>query len=250
MIREPARDTTLLRLDPVEDAVAAIAAGGAVVVVDDEDRENEGDIVFAAEDATPQLVGWTVRWTSGVLCVPLRAEDADRLLLPPMTAVNEDSKGTAYTVSCDAATGVSTGISAADRARTARVLADGASGPTDVTRPGHVFPLRAAPGGVRERAGHTEAGVELSVLAGKRPAAVIAELVHDDGDMMRLPALRRFADEHGIPLVSIEDLVVFLGARAASGPDGSTGAGGAVHRPDTPEHPLDIPSDTTPEGTS
>ncbi|MBG6224887.1 3,4-dihydroxy-2-butanone 4-phosphate synthase [Arthrobacter sp. CAN_A2] len=205
--------TAPVRLDPIGDAVAAIAAGRAVVVVDDEDRENEGDIVFAAEDATPALVGWTVRWTSGVLCVPLRSDDADRLLLPPMTAVNEDSKGTAYTVSCDAATGVSTGISAADRARTAQVLADPGSGPLDLTRPGHVFPLRAAPGGVRERPGHTEAGVELSVLAGKRPAAVIAELVHDDGDMMRLPALRRFADEHGLPLVSIEDLVAHLRAR-------------------------------------
>lgn len=202
--------TEAIRLDPIEDAVAAIAAGRAVVVVDDEDRENEGDIVFAAEDATPELVGWTVRWTSGVLCVPLRADDADRLLLPPMTAVNEDSKGTAYTVSCDAATGVSTGISAADRARTARVLASARSLPEDLSRPGHVFPLRAAPGGVRERPGHTEAGVELSVLAGKRPAAVIAELVHDAGDMMRLPALRRFADEHKIPLVSIENLVIHL----------------------------------------
>jgi 3,4-dihydroxy-2-butanone 4-phosphate synthase len=206
--------TGAIRLDTVEDAIASLAAGRAVVVVDDEDRENEGDIVFAAEDATPDLIGWTVRWTSGVLCVPLRAEDADRLLLPPMTAVNEDAKGTAYTVSCDAAAGVSTGISAADRARTARVLADPTSGPQDLTRPGHVFPLRAAPGGVRERAGHTEAGVELSVLAGKRPAAVIAELVHDHGGMMRLPALREFADEHGIPLVSIEHLVAHV-ARTA-----------------------------------
>lgn len=212
--------TEASRLDPIEDAVAAIAAGRAVVVVDDENRENEGDIVFAAEDATPELVGWTVRWTSGVLCVPLRDDDADRLLLPPMTAVNEDSKGTAYTVSCDAAKGVSTGISAADRARTARVLADAGSLPEDLSRPGHVFPLRAAPGGVRERPGHTEAGVELSVLAGKRPAAVIAELVRDDGDMMRLPALRRFADEHGLPLVSIEDLVAYLRNRDGL-PDGA-----------------------------
>ncbi|WP_262364404.1 3,4-dihydroxy-2-butanone-4-phosphate synthase [Arthrobacter echini] len=200
-----------VRLDPIPAAVAAIREGRAVVVVDDEDRENEGDIVFAAEDATRDLVAWTIRWSSGVLCVPLRAGDADRLLLPPMTAVNEDAKGTAYTVSCDAAHGVSTGISAADRALTARVLADPSSGPAELTRPGHVFPLRAAPGGVRQRPGHTEAGIELSVLAGKQPAAVIAELVHDDGDMMRLPALRRFADEHGLPLVSIEDLVAFMG---------------------------------------
>ncbi len=213
-------DGSWIRLDPIEDAIAAIAAGRPVVVVDDEDRENEGDIVFAAEDATPELVGWTVRWTSGVLCVPLRADDADRLHLPPMTAVNEDSKGTAYTVSCDAATGVSTGISAADRARTARILADGSSTPGDLTRPGHVFPLRAAPGGVRERPGHTEAGVELSLLGGKRPAAVIAELVHDDGDMMRLPALRRFADTHGIPLVSIEDLVAHVRDTPTDRPSG------------------------------
>lgn len=212
--------TEAICLDPIEDAVAAIAAGRAVVVVDDENRENEGDIVFAAEDATPELVGWTVRWTSGVLCVPLLADDADRLLLPPMTAVNEDSKGTAYTVSCDAAKGVSTGISAADRARTARVLAGAGSLPEDLSRPGHVFPLRAAPGGVRERPGHTEAGVELSVLAGKRPAAVIAELVRDDGGMMRLPALRRFADEHELPLVSIEDLVAYLRNRDGL-PDGA-----------------------------
>ncbi|WP_104117355.1 3,4-dihydroxy-2-butanone-4-phosphate synthase [Arthrobacter sp. B1805] len=202
--------TGTIPLDPVQDAVDAIAAGRAVIVVDDEDRENEGDIVFAAEDATPELVGWTVRWTSGVLCVPLQAADAERLVLPPMTAVNEDAKGTAYTVSCDAATGVSTGISAADRARTARVLADASSVPADLTRPGHVFPLRAVAGGVRERPGHTEAGVELSVLAGKRPAAVIAELVHDDGSMMRLPALRRFADDHAVPLISIKDLVAHL----------------------------------------
>lgn len=207
----------MIRLDPIEDALAAIAAGRAVVVVDDENRENEGDIVFAAEDATPELVGWTVRWSSGVLCVPLPSAAADRLLLPPMTAVNEDAKGTAYTVSCDASTGVSTGISAADRARTARVLANPASTPGDLTRPGHVFPLRAAPGGVRERPGHTEAGIELSVLAGKQPAAVIAELVHDDGGMMRLPALRRFADDHRIPLVSIEDLVAHVRERDTRG---------------------------------
>ncbi|MHA7180287.1 3,4-dihydroxy-2-butanone-4-phosphate synthase [Arthrobacter sp. MDB2-24] len=226
--RAVTEDQAVIRLDPIRDAVAAIAAGRAVVVVDDEDRENEGDIVFAAEDATPELVGWTVRWTSGVLCVPLPGADADRLLLPPMTAVNEDSKGTAYTVSCDAAIGVSTGISAADRARTMQVLADPASVPSDLTRPGHVFPLRAAAGGVRQRPGHTEASVELSMLAGKRPVAVIAELVHDEGDMLRLPALRRFADDHGIPLVSIEDLVAYLRERDTSDPaDGQADTAGA-----------------------
>src|SRR5215475_5624368 len=150
----------------VEQAVAEIAAGRPVVVVDDEDRENEGDLVFAAEHATAKLVGFAVRWTSGVLCVPLAGEDCERLALPPMCAVNEDRKGTAYTVSVDARDGVTTGISAAERARTIRALADPATGPADLTRPGHVFPLRARDGGVLCRPGHTEAAVDLARLAG------------------------------------------------------------------------------------
>lgn len=202
------------RMDPIHAAIRAIAAGGAVVVVDDEDRENEGDIIFAAQHATAELMGFTVRYTSGVVCVPLPGEWADRLDLPPMTAVNQDAKGTAYTVSCDAASGTSTGISAADRALTSRVLADPASLAGDLNRPGHIFPLRAHDGGVRARRGHTEAAVELARLAGCTPVGVIAELVRDDGSMMRLPALRQFADEHGLPLVSIEDLVVDLAAAA------------------------------------
>ena len=203
-----------IRLDSIEAAARAIAAGGAVVVVDDEDRENEGDIIFAAQHATPELMGFTVRYTSGVVCVPLPGEWADRLGLPPMTAVNQDAKGTAYTVSCDAASGTSTGISAADRALTSRVLADSASLAGDLNRPGHIFPLRAHDAGVRGRRGHTEAAVELARLAGCTPVGVIAELVHDDGSMMRLPALREFADEHGLPLVSIEALVAYLDACA------------------------------------
>ncbi|UPO78075.1 3,4-dihydroxy-2-butanone-4-phosphate synthase [Arthrobacter sp. Helios] len=203
-----------IRLDSIAAAADAIAAGRAVVVVDDEDRENEGDIVFAAQHATAELMGFTVRYTSGVVCVPLPGSYADRLNLPPMTAVNEDAKGTAYTVSCDAAAGTSTGISAADRALTSRVLADPASEPADLNRPGHIFPLRADDGGVRARRGHTEAAVELARLAGCTPVGVIAELVHDDGTMMRLPALREFADEHGLVLVSIEDLVAFVEAAA------------------------------------
>ncbi|MBG6181213.1 3,4-dihydroxy-2-butanone-4-phosphate synthase [Arthrobacter sp. CAN_A1] len=199
-----------IHLDPVPAAVAAIAAGRAVVVVDDERRENEGDIIFAAQFSTPELMGWTVRYTSGVLCVPISGAVADRLALPPMTAVNEDAKGTAYTVSCDAAEGVSTGISAADRAVTARLLADPTTTAAHLTRPGHMFPLRGAPGGVGERPGHTEAGLELCTLAGLEPAAVIAELVHDEGHMMRLPALRDFADTHGLPLISIKDLLSYL----------------------------------------
>lgn len=201
-----------IRLDSIAAAARAVAAGGAVVVVDDEDRENEGDIIFAAQHATAELMGFTVRYTSGVICVPMPGGWADRLDLPPMTAVNQDAKGTAYTVSCDAAEGTSTGISAADRALTSRVLADPASAASGLNRPGHIFPLRSHDGGIRARRGHTEAAVELARLAGCTPVGVIAELVHDDGSMMRLPALREFADEHGLPLVSIEDLAAYLAA--------------------------------------
>ncbi|MFC7860480.1 3,4-dihydroxy-2-butanone-4-phosphate synthase [Arthrobacter koreensis] len=201
-----------IRLDSIAAAARAVAAGGAVVVVDDEDRENEGDIIFAAQHATAELMGFTVRYTSGVICVPMPGDWADRLDLPPMTAVNQDVKGTAYTVSCDAAEGTSTGISAADRALTSRVLADPASAASGLNRPGHIFPLRSHDGGIRARRGHTEAAVELARLAGCTPVGVIAELVHDDGSMMRLPALREFADEHGLPLVSIEELAAYLAA--------------------------------------
>jgi 3,4-dihydroxy 2-butanone 4-phosphate synthase/3,4-dihydroxy 2-butanone 4-phosphate synthase/GTP cyclohydrolase II len=210
-------------LDPVEDAIRAMAAGLPVLVVDNEDRENEGDIIFAAQHATPALMGWTIRYSSGVICVPLTGERADAMALPPMTAVNEDAKGTAYTVSCDAAVGVSTGISATDRALTARVLADPAVGPAAVTRPGHIFPLRAVNGGVRERPGHTEAAVDLCRLAGLEPVGVIAEVVYDDGEMMRLDGLRAFAAEHGCPLISIEDLVAYLEAGASAPADSDAG---------------------------
>ena len=199
-------------LDPVEDAIRAMAEGRPVLVVDNEDRENEGDIIFAAAHATPALMGWTIRHSSGVICVPLEDDRADALALPPMVTINEDAKGTAYTVSCDAAIGVSTGISATDRALTARILADPTSEPSSLTRPGHVFPLRAVKGGVRERPGHTEAAVELCRLAGVEPVGVIAEVVHDDGEMMRLDGLRSFALEHGCPLISIADLVTYLEA--------------------------------------
>ena len=211
--QQPPQPETPVRLDSIAAAIEAIAAGRPVVVVDDEDRENEGDIIFAAQHATPELMGWTVRYTSGVICVPLPNAFADRLKLPPMTAVNEDAKGTAYTVSCDAAAGITTGISAADRAATSRILADPTAVGTELTRPGHIFPLRAHDDGVRGRRGHTEAAVELARLAGCTPVGVIAELVHDEGAMMRLPALREFADTHGVPLVSIEDLVLYLAER-------------------------------------
>ncbi|MGE9781615.1 bifunctional 3,4-dihydroxy-2-butanone-4-phosphate synthase/GTP cyclohydrolase II [Janibacter sp. G368] len=198
-------DETLL--DPIETAIEAIAAGQPVLVVDDADRENEGDIIFAADAATDEVMGATVRLGSGVICVAMTGEDLDRLALPPMTAINEDAKGTAYTISVDAREGVTTGISAADRARTARLLADPGTGRHDLARPGHVFPLRARDGGVLVRRGHTEAAVDLCRLAGRRPAGVICEVVEEDGSMSRLPQLRRLADERGWPLVSIADLV-------------------------------------------
>ncbi len=198
-----------VRLDTVERAVADIAAGRAVVVVDDEDRENEGDLVLAASKVTPELLAFMVRHTSGVVCVPMEGPELDRLKLPPMTYVNEDRKHTAYSVSVDARDGISTGISAADRARTIRVLVDSATEPYELTRPGHIFPLRAVDGGVLRRTGHTEASVDLARLAGLNPAGVIAEIVNEDGSMARLPELRRFADEHGLALVSIADLVTY-----------------------------------------
>ncbi len=195
------------RLDPVERAIADIAAGKAVVVVDDEDRENEGDIIFAAAKATPALMAFTIRYSSGVICVPMPAPMLDRLEIPLMTPHNRDRMRTAYTLSVDAREGVSTGISAADRAHTARVLADSATEPTDLTRPGHVFPLRYREGGVLARRGHTEAAVDLARLAGLTPAGVLVEVVNDDGSMKRAPELREFADEHGLAMISIEDLV-------------------------------------------
>ncbi|WP_138413770.1 3,4-dihydroxy-2-butanone-4-phosphate synthase [Sinomonas gamaensis] len=206
-----------IRLEPVQAAVDALRAGRAVVVVDDENRENEGDIIFAAQFSTPALMGWTIRHTSGVICVPLAGEIADRLLLPPMVVDNQDAKGTAYTVSCDLRSGISTGISATDRSKTVVALADASSTAADFSRPGHIFPLRAVDGGVLARQGHTEAAVDLCRLAGLAPVGVIAEVVHDDGEMMRLPALREFADEHGCPLISIEDLAQFVATRSGAG---------------------------------
>ncbi len=196
-----------IRLDSVERAVADIAAGKAVVVVDDETRENEGDLIFAAAKATPELMAFTIRYSSGVICVPMPAEMLDRLEIPLMTPHNKDKLRTAYTISVDARDGVSTGISAADRAHTARTLADSATEPWELTRPGHVFPLRYRQGGVLVRRGHTEAAVDLATLAGLTPAGVLVEIVNDDGSMKRAPALREFADEHDLAMISIEDLV-------------------------------------------
>lgn len=203
-------------LDSIDHAIAELKRGRPIVVVDDEDRENEGDLIMPAHTVTPDWMGFMVRHTSGVICVPMLPERAAELGLHPMVANNQDPKGTAYTVSCDAAAGVSTGISAADRAHTANLLASPGSTTSDLTRPGHMFPLIAKPGGVRERDGHTEAGVEFARLAGFEPVAVIAEIVHDDGSMMRTPDLRRFADQHELALVSIHDLTIWLSAHDAT----------------------------------
>ena len=198
---------TGVRLDSVERAVADIAAGRSVVVVDDEDRENEGDLVFAAGKATPALLGFMIRWTSGFVCVAVEGATLDRLHIPLMTPHNRERMRTAYTVSVDARDGITTGISAADRAHTIRVLADSATEPHDLVQPGHVMPLRYREGGVLARPGHTEASVDLARLAGLTPAGVLCEIVNEDGSMMRASALREFADDHGLAMISIADLI-------------------------------------------
>ncbi len=199
------------KFDSIERAVADIAAGKAVVVVDDEDRENEGDLIFAAEKATPELVAFMVRYTSGYLCVPLDGTDCDRLGLPPMYSTNQDKHGTAYTVTVDAREGIGTGISASDRAATMRLLADPSTVAHDFTRPGHVVPLRAKEGGVLRRPGHTEAAVDLARMANLRPAGAICEIVSqkDEGAMAQTDELRVFADDHDLALISIADLIAW-----------------------------------------
>lgn len=198
-----------IRLDSIERAIADFREGKAIVVVDDEDRENEGDIIFSASKATPELMAFLVRYSSGLVCAPITGEILDRLAIPLMTPHNREKMRTAYTISIDARDGITTGISATDRARTCRVLADSATEPFELVQPGHILPLRAKDGGVLERAGHTEAAVDFARLAGLTPAGVIGEVLNDDGTLMRAPELRTFADEHGIALVSIEDLQVY-----------------------------------------
>lgn len=216
---------TVSGLSSVDEAVTAIASGRPVIVADDEHRENEGDVILSAELATPEWIAWTVANSSGFICAPVSNEIADTLDLPPMVAHNEDVRGTAYTVTVDAAVGVTTGISAHDRARTLRVLADPASVRGDLHRPGHVVPLRARPGGVRERAGHTEAAIELVTAAGLRPAAAICEIVDVDGSMMRLPGLVALGARAGVPVITIAALVEWLDAadRAAAEPSPTEG---------------------------
>ncbi|MEU3253883.1 bifunctional 3,4-dihydroxy-2-butanone-4-phosphate synthase/GTP cyclohydrolase II [Streptomyces sp. NPDC006997] len=200
-----------LALDPVERAIADIAAGRPVVVVDDEDRENEGDLVIAAEKATPEIVAFMMSECRGLICAPMEGAELDRLRLPQMVEENTESMKTAFTVSVDAsaAHGVTTGISASDRATTLQLLASGTAEPDDLVRPGHVFPLRARTGGVLVRNGHTEAAVDLARLAGLRPAGAIVEIAGEDGRMLRLPELVPFARGHGLSIISIADLVAY-----------------------------------------
>ena len=193
----------------IDEAVADIAAGRPVVVVDDADRENEGDLIFAAESATPELLTFMIRHCSGVVCVAMEGERLDKLELPPMYPHNTERMRTAYTVSVDAREGITTGISAADRSHTISTLVAPSTTAYDLTRPGHVFPLRYRDGGVLRRAGHTEAAVDLARLAGLTPAGAICEVVNDDGTMARLPQLEAFCEKHGLKLISIADLIAY-----------------------------------------
>src|SRR5437763_5635363 len=191
----------------VEKAIAAIGRGELVVVVDDEQRENEGDLIMAAEAATPEKIAFFLTHTSGLICVPMTGERIDELDLPLMVAANTESQRTAFTISVDFRHGTTTGISAYDRAATIQALIDPATRPNDLARPGHIFPLRYREGGVLKRAGHTEAAVDLARMAGLRPSGVIGELTNDDGTMMRMPQLEVFAAEHRIPLITVADLI-------------------------------------------
>jgi 3,4-dihydroxy 2-butanone 4-phosphate synthase/GTP cyclohydrolase II len=193
----------------VEQLADAIGRGEMVIIVDDADRENEGDLILAAERVSTEKVGFMLRHTSGIICVAMLGERLDELKLPMMVTRNTAEFRTAFTVSVDAAEGVTTGISAADRARTISVLVDPEAGPGDLARPGHVYPLRYEPGGVLKRAGHTEAAVDLAKLAGLYPAAVLAEVMNDDGTVARLPELIRFAEEHGLLIGTIADIIAY-----------------------------------------
>ena len=193
----------------VAEAIAEIAAGRMIIVVDDEDRENEGDLTLAAEACTPEAVAFIRKYASGVVCVPMTSERLEQLDLPQMVQRNEARLGTAFTVSVDARDGITTGISAADRARTIRVLADPNTRPGDVVKPGHIFPLRARDGGVLVRAGQTEAAVDLCRLAGLQPVGVICEITNPDGSMSRLPQLKLFAKRHGLKMITVKDLIAY-----------------------------------------
>ncbi|ODS59970.1 MAG: 3,4-dihydroxy-2-butanone-4-phosphate synthase, partial [Acidovorax sp. SCN 65-108] len=192
-----------------EDIVAEMRAGRIVILVDEEDRENEGDLVLAADHVTPEAINFMARFGRGLICLTLSRERCEFLKLPPMAARNGTVYSTAFTVSIEAAEGVTTGISAADRARTVQVAVDRNSKPTDLVQPGHIFPLQAVDGGVLMRAGHTEAGCDLAAMAGCSPASVICEIMKDDGTMARLPDLQLFAAEHGLKIGTIADLIEY-----------------------------------------
>jgi 3,4-dihydroxy 2-butanone 4-phosphate synthase/GTP cyclohydrolase II len=196
-----------MALSPVPELVAELAAGRMVILVDEEDRENEGDLVLAADHVSPETINFMAKHGRGLICLTLTRERCERLQLPPMAARNGTVHGTAFTVSIEAATGVSTGISAADRARTVQAAVARDATATDLVQPGHIFPLQAQDGGVLMRAGHTEAGCDLAAMAGCTPAAVICEIMNDDGTMARLPQLQLFAQQHGLKIGTIADLI-------------------------------------------
>jgi len=203
-----------MTISKIEDAIDAIRRGEMIVVVDDESRENEGDIVIAADAAEQKDIAFMMNHARGLVCMAMEGDRLDELEIPLMVARNTESLKTAFTVSVDYIPGTTTGISAADRAATVRALAKGDAKPDDFARPGHIFPLRAHPEGVRSRPGHTEAAVELARLAGRAPSGVICEVANDDGTMSRLPQLEVFAEKHGLLIVTIEDLVAYLNATA------------------------------------
>jgi 3,4-dihydroxy 2-butanone 4-phosphate synthase/GTP cyclohydrolase II len=205
----PAPATTLapVPISPIEDIVADMRAGKIVILVDEEDRENEGDLILAADHVTAEAINFMARFGRGLICLTLSRERCERLQLPPMTARNGDKKGTAFTASIEAAEGVTTGISAADRARTVQAAVARNAVPADLVQPGHIFPLQAVDGGVLMRAGHTEAGCDLAAMAGCSAASVICEIMKDDGTMARLPDLQLFAAEHGLKIGTIADLI-------------------------------------------
>ncbi|AND17250.1 bifunctional 3,4-dihydroxy-2-butanone-4-phosphate synthase/GTP cyclohydrolase II [Rathayibacter tritici] len=199
-----------MSLATIPEAVEALRAGRPIIVADDEGRENEGDVIVSAQLASQETIAWMVRHSSGFICAPMTNEIADRLALPLMVLENEDPRGTAYTLSVDAADRLSTGISASDRAHTLRVLADPEATPARLNRPGHILPLRAVDGGVRERDGHTEAAVDLMKLAGLYPVGAISEIVAEDGEMMRLPGLIALGEREGVPVTTVAALLAYL----------------------------------------
>ncbi|MBA3883599.1 MAG: 3,4-dihydroxy-2-butanone-4-phosphate synthase, partial [Chthoniobacterales bacterium] len=198
-----------IEFDTIDDVVRDIAKGGIVIVTDDADRENEGDLVMAAEKATPAAINFMAKYGRGLICVPVSHERAEQLGLQRMVAQNREMYRTDFTVSVDAARNVSTGISAHDRAETIRTIANRDSKPEDLVQPGHIFPLRAKDGGVLRRAGHTEAAVDLARMAGLQPAGVLCEILHDDGTMARLPELMEFRKTHGLRICTIQSLIAY-----------------------------------------